>query len=419
MRKRGTWLKRTAWLTLGLVLMCGTAGDTVWASDLSEGGSVEQPAEGAENEGSTDSNVSTDTSTTLIVKYFDSLDPKVQTQNLEAGQDPVLPDKLGVTVGIDVQGKEEKNNSGMGASNAVQTVGEVSRLPESHITLTGVDWEVASTSETNAGTVYNYTAVLPETYGEHTVEVLNSLAQAPVISATVAPMAASNSAGGGSREATPSENQDGKWEFKGHGITVIGSEETSAVWGTQANRIRITEPGSYVIKGTLTLQGTPSESTDPFIVLEKKGPYDIHLVDVNIDISDKAYTALFSIPSGAIVNLSTQNTVKLTCSNKNVVQKVMVNNGTLNLTKGANLTCVGAFQNGNELSIADQSQLTVDGDVENGKKITISESSKMTTNNFINNGTVDSGEKGAWWNGGQFFDCTWTFSEQQRQDSNS
>ena len=36
---RGTWLKRTAWLTLGLVLMCGTAGDTVWASDLSEGGS--------------------------------------------------------------------------------------------------------------------------------------------------------------------------------------------------------------------------------------------------------------------------------------------------------------------------------------------------------------------------------------------
>lgn len=49
MRKRGTWLKRTAWLTLGLVLMCGTAGDTVWASDLSEGGSVEQPAEGAEN----------------------------------------------------------------------------------------------------------------------------------------------------------------------------------------------------------------------------------------------------------------------------------------------------------------------------------------------------------------------------------
>ena len=47
-------------------------------------------------------------------------------------------DKLGVTVGIDVQGKEEKNNSGMGASNAVQTVGEVSRLPESHITLTGV-----------------------------------------------------------------------------------------------------------------------------------------------------------------------------------------------------------------------------------------------------------------------------------------
>lgn len=391
MKKWRIWLKRTAWVTMGLVLLSGPVGISARASDISQDGNVNQSAQDGQNTENTDSDAATNTGKTLVIKYFDSLDPKIQTQNLEAGKAPVLPDSLGVTVAIDDPGREATNSSGVGALNTVQTVGDIARLPESHITLSGVDWEVASTSETEKGTTYNYMATLPETYGEHSVEMLSSLTSAPVITATVAPAAAPNSPGSGSRASasTPSETPDGNWEFKGHGVTVIGSEETSAVWGTQANRIRITQPGTYVIKGTLNWVGTPAESTDPFIVLEKGGIYEIDLQGLNINISDKAYTALFSIPSGAIVNLSTSSPSSLTCSKTKVLQKVILNKGTLNLMNEAKLTCTGKFENENELSIQDKSQLTVDGDMENGVKISVSESSKLVTDNFINNGTLE------------------------------
>lgn len=389
MKKWRIWLRRTAWVTMGLVLLSGSVGISARASELSQDGSANQSAQEGQNTENTDSGAAMDTGKTLVIKYFDSLDPKIQTQKLEAGKEPVLPDSLGVTVAIDDQGRETTDGSGVGALNTVQTVGDIARLPESHITLSGVDWEVASTSETGEGTTYNYTAVLPETYGEHSVEMLSTLTSAPAITATVAPMAASNTASGGSRAATPSETPDGDWEFRGHGITVIGSEETSAVWSTAANRIQIMEEGTYVIKGTLQWEGNPKESTDPFIVLKKPGKYKIDLDGLYIDISDKAYTSLFSIPAGATVELSCSRASTLICSNDKVNQNVILNNGTLNLVTNAHLECTGKFDNTNILSIKGNSQLMVNGDVVNGKEISISESGEMRTNHLTNNGKIE------------------------------
>ena len=239
MKKWRIWLRRTAWVAMGLVLMSGSVGISALASDMSETGTPQDRIVSEENGENTESDM------TLIVKSFDSLDPEIQTQHLKAGEEPVLPDTLGVTVAIKSQAQEEKKAEGLGASNVVYTVGEISRLPEDQITLSGVQWELASTSESNNGTTHNYTPVAPTSYGEYDVEVLNAVAMAPSIQAMWAGSPAAQTNDMGRATATPSDLEDGKKYFiRENGLTVIGSEKADAGWSdtTKAGRIDIRQP---------------------------------------------------------------------------------------------------------------------------------------------------------------------------------
>lgn len=395
MKKWRIWLKRTAWVAMGLVLMCGTVGSTVKASDILGEDAANQPIEGEENNENTDGNEVLETSRTLIVKSFDSLKPEIQTQHLKAGEEPVLPDSLGVTVAIKEQSQEGEgeNLSSFGALNTVHTVSEVSRLPEDQITLSGVEWDIASTSESNNGTTYNYTPVVPQSYGEHDVEVLNSLVQMPMIQAMreAAPAA---SISDGSRVSTPSNTDwDGSTNaaLNLNGLLINGPEN-SVIWTTQTQRIEIRQPGKYRIKGTLGEVADSLQSTNPLIVLTAAGDYEIALEDLNIDITQMAYGGIFSIPSGANVKLSVRKigntTAKLTCINTDAYQTVIENNGTINLIQDSSLECAGQFQNVGTLTVEGESILGIDGDVTNSGKVIISGSSEMEAWDFSNKGEL-------------------------------
>lgn len=387
MKKWRIWLRRTAWVAMGLVLMSGSVGISALASDMSETGTPQDRIVSEENGENTESDM------TLIVKSFDSLDPEIQTQHLKAGEEPVLPDTLGVTVAIKSQAQEEKKAEGLGASNVVYTVGEISRLPEDQITLSGVQWELASTSESNNGTTHNYTPVAPTSYGEYDVEVLNAVAMAPSIQAMWAGSPAAQTNDMGRATATPSDLEDGKKYFiRENGLTVIGSEKADAGWSdtTKAGRIEIRQPGEYNISGELKWDVKDHvSSTDSFIEIQRPGDYTFVLDSLTIDIQKESYKSIFSIPKGAKVNILTRNEANLKAIEFDNFQHSIINDGEINISLQARVNCTGKIQNTGKINTDENSRFDVDGYFTNDGSVTISQSSAMATYSFTNNGTLE------------------------------
>ena len=160
----------------------------------------------------------------------------------------------------------------------VQTVSEVSRLPEDQLTLSGVQWELASVSESNNGTTHTYVPGVPASYGEYDVEVLNAVAAVPSIQAMWAGSPAPQANATGRAATTPSGVGDETYFINSNGLKVIGSEKEGAfaAWSTKADRIEIQQPGKYSFEGTLKWANDGKDhvsSLDSFIEIQKGGEY--------------------------------------------------------------------------------------------------------------------------------------------------
>lgn len=390
MRKRGTWLKRTAWLALGLILMCGTVDGTVRATETAGGSS----SGSLENEKELNfDNVSPDA--TLFITQF--ADPG--TLKVENGVEPVLPANLKVMVSALVK---EETSSSVGAVDVFSDVADLSLAESGTITLTGLSWEKkadASVTEADGSVTDSYELALPDTYGRYPLERVGALTNLPVIKVNTAAPAAPAAKAGSREVATPTDVGGGKDYFRDkNGITVTGSEKGSAVWDTAADRI-IIGPGTYEISGTLHWDDPAKHqpSKDPFIELEGSGEYSIMLTGLDIDITRETYTELLRIPANANVNLLIRDNeeTKLRCLVDNGVQ-VVNNMGNLTITTGKTagdptLRFWGRFENTGTMVVTGDSTVSpveINGPVSNKGSMTIEESCVVGTLKFVNDGTL-------------------------------
>ena len=188
MSKWGKWLKRSTLMLLGAVVISSSAGISALAADASKPEEPVESTESAGNEadaGNTESSESK-TDTTLIITNFASLDQDIRLQELEEGEEPNLPDKLDVTVAIKENKEgEATTTAGAGISNVVMTVGEVTQLPKGNTTISGLTWDMVSTSQTNDRITDTYVPVMPaaDEYGNNLV-LMNTMTQVPVIQTT-------------------------------------------------------------------------------------------------------------------------------------------------------------------------------------------------------------------------------------------
>lgn len=407
MSRWGNWLKRSTLVMLGVVLIGSPAGISARAAEPAETGEPVESTETVGNEADTgnEESSSSGTGTTLFITNFAPLDQGVRVQELEEGQDPNLPDRLDVSVAVKELTEEDVNAAqGAGISNIVRTVGEVSQLPVSNITVKDVTWEVTSTSESNNHTTYTYMPEIPSTdrFG-NTLEVMNAMTQLPVIQASFAaapaaeenPADEKNTVSSGSDMVSYADIDVGKWYSTGNGVTIYG-QENSFIWDTDARRFRIEKEGNYLVTGTFQLDDPDQKgSADPLIEINQPGNYNIILQNLNVDLRTSVYSMLFSVPQGAVVNLATAADAgkKITLINhEGGYRRIIANNGTLNMSEVA-LECTGEIENKGTMAVQGASDFVVNGPVINGGTLTISQSSKMGTFDFTNDGTLEIGGK--------------------------
>ena len=323
---------------------------------------------------------------------------------MEEGEEPNLPDKLDVTVAIKENKEgEESTTTGAGISNVVQAVGEIVQLPKGNTTISGLTWDTASSSQSNNRITDTYVPVLPETdeYG-NTLVLMNAMTQVPVIQATRSVVQNDQdnttndigSAGSENDIAVYADNVDTSvsgFRQQANGVTIYGQEGT-VIWSTDANRFELSKGGNYLVTGEFDLEDDKKQSTDPLIIIKEGGTYNIILENLEIDLTDTAYSMVLSIPSGAIVNLTASvgggNKVVSLGNSVGGFRRVVSNDGTLNLAR-TTVDFIGEFENQGTMTMKEGSVLRVSGPTTNAGTMTISDSSKMGTFNFTNDGSLE------------------------------
>ena len=397
MKKWRIWLRRTAWVAMGLVLMSGSVGISAKANAPSGN----EPAMETESPGQTETekgeNTTSNGSKRFVIVEFEDLGAGVQMQELETGETPDLPDTLIVTAAVGEQ-KEETSSNGMGISKAVQDVTEIGQWPRVEKTVQGVEWEETTTSTLNNNTTSTYVPVIPTTdENGNSLELMPAMGL-PMIQATAAGIPAET---GGQNGSTPLEDDyvpptpgtGTEYKKDAYGVTVTGPDE-NLVWQKGSGRILIEQPGTYFIEGKLDVQAVLDEgvqSANPFITLVNPGDYEIVLLEngtdpLRIDLTSLRYTRVLSIPDGANVKLSGK--AELYCRT-DAAQQVIENLGELEVLGASDIDCTGRILNNKKITIKGESTIATEGTFDNNGDLIIEESSEMETHEFTNNGTLE------------------------------
>lgn len=418
MKRWRIWLRRTAWLSMGLVLMSGSVGISAKANNMPGN----KPVEATESPGDmeTDAAENTDQSTnlnvpgTLTIAGFDDLPEDVLLQDIsseDAGAAPYLPESLSVDVYVGTPEEEKAAANSYSILKAVLSVSKTLTSEKETREIDGLQWKIEpsgslySEFKLESGAYYAYTPVFPETDGEGNKIVLGDKAknEIPGIIVLVDGGPTEDIDDGMNLAAAGSGNgsddvEDGYLStITFCGIVINGPDNTHNV-KTDSNRVFLKEPGRYVFQGqgkdwiAPPLDETPTNS---LIEFEGEGKYEIELNGVNIDIDGLGYGSIFSISNKTTVELYTVTGSKssLFSSLTSSSQKVVVNKGTFKMVSKASLDLQGQFTNDGELIVEGQSRLKLNGDITNSKNVVIKDSSAVETNIFTNSGTLTINER--------------------------
>lgn len=401
MKKWRIWLKRTAWVAMGLVLMCGSAQMTALATDNS-------------------GEISADSKEMFITNF--NLPDVAKEIEVQVNKPLDLPETLGIEVStIDSVTQQPVPGTSRPLWIVAKTV--ISETETNIQEISGLEWVIDSTKdnsgdtfEPKAGNVYYYTVKLPitdengnvlkqypgvelpsicvkvvEAEGEEIEGIIDSGYES-----TVMPFAADNISDDNiGNLATPSNPDSAAVEL--NGLWFVGGDGTANNVKKVNNHIELEKGGGYIIQGTWKAPDFKDTAYEPFIKLAS-GEYWIILDKVTINLLEgkdadgnptmgSAYYSIFEMQPSTILHLRTSENSKATLiagsgtndpgkADRGIVSQnlsTMGVSGQLDIYQGSNITFQGELDVNKEMTVHGGSTVTIKGPMKNAGTIKITD----------------------------------------------